>query len=36
MERVITYTEASKMYDDELIEVNYALDLYIDMINKSS
>ena len=35
MERVLTYTEASKMHEEELLEVNMALDIYIDNINKT-
>lgn len=35
MEGVLTYTEASQMYEEELLEVNMALDIHIDNINKT-
>lgn len=36
MERVLTYSEAINMQEEELIEVNVALDIHIDNINKAS
>lgn len=30
-EKFLTYTEASKMYEHELIEVNLAIDRYIEL-----
>jgi hypothetical protein len=34
MEKRLTYTEASKMTKKELLDVNTALDIYIEKVNK--
>jgi len=34
MEKVSTYTEMSQMYDDEIEEINAALDIYIELLEK--
>lgn len=34
LEGVITYTEMKQLYDDELMEINKALDIYIEAQNK--
>ena len=35
MEGVLTYTEALNMYEEDLLEINMALDIHIENINKS-
>lgn len=36
MEQKITYSEASRMSAEMLLEANAALDIYIDKVNKSN